>query len=127
MADVNKEQVIDYLSDLSVMELSDLVEELEDKWGVSAEAAAPVMMAGGAAGGGGAEEEQTEFDVVLKSFGAQKIKVIKAAREITGLGLKDAKDLVESAPTPIKEGLDKDEAEDIKEKLEESGAEVELK
>ncbi len=126
MADVSKEQVIDYLSDLSVMELSELVDELEDKWGVSAEAAAPVMMAGGAAGAGGGEEEQTEFDVVLKSFGAQKIKVIKAAREITGLGLKDAKDLVESAPAPIKEGLDKDEAEEIKEKLEEAGAEVEL-
>ncbi len=127
MADVTKEQVIDYLSGLSVMELSGLVEELEDKWGVSAEAAAPVMMAGAGAAGGAEAEEQTEFDVMLQSFGQQKIKVIKAAREITGLGLKDAKELVESAPTAIKEGLEKEEAEKIKEQLEEAGAEVELK
>ena len=125
MADVTKEQVIDFLSDMSVMDLSGLVEELEEKWGVSAEAAAPVMMAGGAAGGGEAEE-QTEFDVMLQSFGQQKIKVIKAAREITGLGLKDAKELVESAPTAIKEGIEKDEAEKLKEQLEEVGAEVEI-
>lgn len=126
MADVTKEQVVDFLSDLSVMELSDLVGELEEKWDVSADAAAPVMMAGAGAGEGGEEEEQTEFDVMLKSFGDQKIKVIKAAREITGLGLKDAKELVESAPTAIEEGLDKEEAEGLKEQLEEAGAEVEL-
>ena len=127
MADVTKEQVVDFLSNMSVMELSGLVEELEDKWGVSAEAAAPVMMAGAAGAAGGEAEEQTEFDVMLQSFGQQKIKVIKAAREITGLGLKDAKELVESAPTAIKEGLEKEEAEKLKEQLEEAGAEVELK
>ncbi len=127
MADVTKEQVIDFLSDMSVMDLAGLVEELEDKWGVSAEAAAPVMMAGAAGAGGGEAEEQTEFDVMLTSFGQQKIKVIKAAREITGLGLKDAKELVESAPTAIKEGLEKEEAEKLKEQLEEAGGEVELK
>ena len=126
MADVTKEQVIDFLSDMSVMDLAGLVEELEDKWGVSAEAAAPVMMAGAAGAGGGEAEEQTEFDVMLTSFGQQKIKVIKAVREITGLGLKDAKELVESAPTAVKEGLEKEEAEKIKEQLEEAGAEVEL-
>ena len=127
MADVTKEEVIDYLSDLSVMELSDLVGELEDKWDVTAGGGAPVMMAGGAGGEAGGEEEQTAFDVVLKGFGDQKIKVIKAVREITGLGLKDAKEKVESAPTTIEEGLEKDEAEGLKEQLEESGAEAELK
>ncbi len=126
MADVTREDVIDFLSDMSVVELSDLVGELEDKWDVSAEAAGPVMMAGAAAGGG-EEEEQTAFDVILKSFGDQKIKVIKAVREITGLGLKDAKDKVEDAPTPIEEGLEKEDAEGLKEQLEEAGAEVELK
>lgn len=126
MADVTKDQVVEFLSNMSVMELSDLVTELEDKWDVSAAAAAPVMMAGPGGAGGGAEEEQTEFDVVLKSFGQQKIKVIKAAREITGLGLKDAKELVESAPTKVKEGIEKDEAEKLKEQLEEVGAEVEI-
>ena len=126
MADVTKEQVVDFLSNMSVIELSDLVTELEEKWDVSAAAAAPVMMAGAAGAAGGAAEEQTEFDVVLKSFGQQKIKVIKAAREITGLGLKDAKELVESAPTKVKEGIEKEEAEKIKEQLEEVGAEVEI-
>lgn len=126
MADVTREQVIDFLSEMSVMDLAGLVEELEEKWGVSAAAAAPVMMAGPAAAGA-AEAEQTEFDVILENFGGQKIKVIKAVRELTGLGLKDAKDLVESAPAPIKEGVDKDEAESIKEKLEEAGATVEIK
>ena len=125
MADVTKEQVVDFLSDMSVMDLAGLVEELEEKWGVSAEAAAPVMMAGPA--GGAEAEEQTEFDVMLTSFGQQKIKVIKAAREITGLGLKDAKELVESAPTAIKEGIEEDEANKLKEQLEEAGAEVEIK
>ncbi|MGM0554914.1 MAG: 50S ribosomal protein L7/L12 [Myxococcota bacterium] len=127
MADVSKEDVVDYLSNLSVMELSDLVGELEDKWGV--EASAAVAVAAGPGGGGGAaeEEEQTEFDVMLESFGDKKIQVIKAVRELTSMGLKDAKELVESAPAAIKEGVDKEEAESVKEKLEEAGATVELK
>ena len=122
MSDVTREQVVDFLSAMSVLELSDLVKELEDKWDVSAAAmAAPVMMAGGA-GGDAAADEQTEFDVVMTSFGAKKIGVIKVVRGITGLGLKEAKDLVESAPIPIKEGAKKDEAEAIKKKLEEVGS-----
>ncbi len=127
MADVTKEQVVDFLSNLSVMELSDLVGELEDKWGVEASAAVAVA-AGPAAGGGGAEEEeQTEFDVMLENFGDKKIQVIKAVREHTGLGLKDAKDLVESAPAAVKEGVSKEDAEKVKEALEGAGATVELK
>lgn len=126
MADVTKEQVVEFLSNMSVMDLAGLVEELEEKWGVSAAAAAPVMMAAGPAGGEAAAEK-TEFDVVLASFGDQKIKVIKAVRELTGLGLKDAKDLVEGAPSTVKEGADKDEAEKFKAALEEVGATVELK
>jgi|SRR5690554_4207225 len=126
MADVTKEQVVEFLSNLSVMEISDLVTELEDKWGVEASAAVAVA-AGPAAGPAAAAEEQTEFDVMLTSFGAKKIQVIKAVREITGLGLKDAKDLVEGAPAAIKEGVDKDEAEKMKEALEAAGASVELK
>ncbi|RAL23863.1 50S ribosomal protein L7/L12 [Lujinxingia litoralis] len=126
MADVTKEQVVEFLSNMSVMDLAGLVEELEEKWGVSAAAAAPVMMAAGP-GAGEAAAEQTEFNVVLASFGDQKIKVIKAVRELTGLGLKDAKDLVEGAPSNVKEGVDKDEAEKIKAALEEVGATVELK
>jgi|SRR5690554_4040827 len=125
MADVTKEQVVDFLSNMSVMDLAGLVEELEDKWGVSAAAAAPMMMAAGPAAE--AAEEQTEFNVVLASFGDQKIKVIKAVRELTGLGLKDVKDLVEGAPANVKEGVDKDEAEKCKAALEEVGATVELK
>jgi large subunit ribosomal protein L7/L12 len=128
MADVTKEQVVDYLSGLSIMDLMALKEELEEKWGVDASAAvAAVPMAGAAAAGGAAAEEQTEFDVVLASFGDKKIQVIKAVREITGLGLKDAKELVEGAPKAIKEGIEKDEAEKIKGQLEEAGATVELK
>ncbi|TXD43312.1 50S ribosomal protein L7/L12 [Lujinxingia vulgaris] len=126
MADVTKEQVVEFLSNMSVMDLAGLVEELEEKWGVSAAAAAPVMMAAGP-GGAEAAAEQTEFDVVLASFGDQKIKVIKAVRELTGLGLKDAKDLVEGAPSTVKEGVEKDEAEKVKAALEEVGATVELK
>jgi large subunit ribosomal protein L7/L12 len=125
MADVTKEQVVDFLSNLSVMEISELVTELEDKWGV--EASAAVAMAAPAAGGAAEAEEQTEFDVMLTSFGDKKIQVIKAVREHTGLGLKDAKDLVESAPAAVKEGVDKDEAETVKEALEGAGASVELK
>jgi len=126
MADLAK--IIDELSALTVMEAADLVKQLEEKWGVEAASGAPVMMA--AAGGGdagAAAEEQTEFDVVLKSGGGQKIKAIKAVRELTGAGLKEAKDMVEGAPTTLKEGISKDEAEAAKATLEEAGAEVELK
>lgn len=126
MADITKDQVVDYLSSLPVIQIAELVKELEAKWGVSA---APVAVA--AAGGGGAAaaevEEKTEFDVILADGGAQKINVIKVVRGITGLGLKEAKDLVEGAPKPIKEGASKEEAADIKKKLEEAGAKVEVK
>jgi large subunit ribosomal protein L7/L12 len=128
MAEITKEQVVDYLSNLPVIQIAELVKELETKWGVSA---APVAVAGVAAGGGGAAaapaEEKTEFDVILADGGANKIQVIKAVREITNLGLKEAKDLVEGAPKPIKEGVGKDEATDIKKKLEAAGAKVEVK
>lgn len=128
MAEITKEQVVDYLSNLPVIQIAELVKELEDKWGVSA---APVAVAGVAAGGGGAAaeaaEEQTEFDVILADAGAQKINVIKVVREITGLGLKEAKDLVESTPKPLKEGVSKEEAEELKKKLTEAGAKVEVK
>ena len=123
------DELITTLSDLTILEASDLVKKLEDKWGVSA--AAPVVVAG--AGGGGGEAapeaaaEQTEFDVVLTGPGEKKIQVIKAGREITGLGLKEAKDLVDNAPKPVKEAASKDEAEEIKGKLEEAGGSVELK
>ena len=122
MADLEK--LVEELSTLSVMEAAELSTMLEDKWGVSA--AAPVAVAA-AAGGGEAAEEQTEFDVVLASFGAKKINVIKEVRAITGLGLKDAKDLVEAAPKVVKEGVDKATAEELKGKLEAAGATVELK
>ncbi len=111
---------------MSVMEIADLVNELEEKWGVSA--AAPVAVAaGGAAAGGAAAEEKTEFDVILASAGDKKINVIKEVRTITGLGLKEAKDLVEGAPKPVKEGVPKEEADKIKEALEKAGAKVEVK
>ncbi len=127
MADITKEDVIEWLSGQSVLEIAALVKDLEEKWGVSA--AAPVAVAAGAPAGGEAapEEEKTEFDVVLKSFGSNKIAVIKEVRGITGLGLKEAKDLVESAPKAIKEATSKEDAEDIKKKLEGAGAEVEIK
>ncbi|MAB19034.1 MAG: 50S ribosomal protein L7/L12 [Rhodospirillaceae bacterium] len=126
MADIEK--IAEELSTLTVLEAAELATLLEDKWGVSA-AAAPVAMAMPAGGGdaGGAAEEQTEFDVVLTAVGASKINVIKEVRAITGLGLKEAKDLVEGAPKPVKEGVAKDEAEEIKGKLEEAGASVEVK
>ena len=127
MAEITKEQVVDYLSALPVLEIANLVKELENKWGVSA---APVAIAGGAAGGGAAAaevEEKTEFDVILAGSGAQKIQVIKVVREITGLGLKEAKDLVEGAPKPIREGVNKETAAELKKKLEEAGATVEVK
>jgi large subunit ribosomal protein L7/L12 len=125
------EEIVSAIEQLTVAELAELVKMLEDKFGVSA--SAPVMampMAGAVAGGAAAAEEKTEFDVVLKSFGAKKIEVIKVIREITGLGLKEAKDLVEKAGTPdavVKQGAAKEEAEEIKKKLEAAGAEVELK
>jgi len=119
-----KEDVLEYISGLSVLELSELVKEFEEKFGVSA---APVMMAGAAGGDAAAAEEQTEFDVILKSAGAKKINAIKVVRAITGLGLKEAKEAVESAPTTLKEGVSKDEAEDIKKQVEEAGAEAEIK
>ena len=125
---VTKEDVIEFISAMSVLELSELVKELEDKFGVSA--AAPVAVAAGPAAAGGeagAAEEKTEFDVILTSFGAKKIAVIKEVRAITSLGLKEAKALVEGVPTPVKEGVSKEEAEDIKTKIEAAGAEAEIK
>jgi large subunit ribosomal protein L7/L12 len=132
MAEVNQQQVIDYIKGISVMELSQLVKALESELGVSAAAAMPMMgmpMGGGAAAGGAAApaEEQTEFTVTLTDIGGNKINVIKVVREVTSLGLKEAKDLVESAPKPIKEGVTKDEAANIKKKFEEAGAKVEVK
>jgi large subunit ribosomal protein L7/L12 len=125
MAEITREQVVDYLSNLPVIQIAELVKELENKWGVSA---APVAIAGaGPAAAAAPVEEKTEFDVILADAGAQKINVIKAVREITALGLKEAKDLVEGAPKPIKEGIGKEEAEEIKKKLEGAGAKVELK
>jgi large subunit ribosomal protein L7/L12 len=124
---VSREEIVDALSAMSVLEVSELVSELEEKWGVSA--AAPVAMAAGPAAGGdaAAAEEQTEFDVVMTSFGGNKVSVIKAVRTITGLGLKEAKDLVEGVPAAVKEGVSKDEAEGLKKQLEEAGASVEVK
>ncbi len=125
MADLNT--IVDQLSTLTVMEAADLVKKLEEKWGVSA-AAAPVMMAAGAAGAAAAPvEEKTEFNVILAEIGANKINVIKEVRAITGLGLKEAKDLVEAAPKEVKAGIAKAEAEEIKKKLEGAGAKVEIK
>jgi large subunit ribosomal protein L7/L12 len=128
MADVTKEQVVDFLSQMSVMDLASLTKELESKWGVSA---APVAVAGVAAGGGGdaapAAAEQTEFTVMLMEAGGNKIGVIKAVREVTSLGLKEAKDLVDGAPKAVKEGISKDESQTIKKKLEEAGAKIEIK
>jgi len=124
---MTKEQIIEAIKEMSVLELNDLVTACEEEFGVSAAAPVAVAAAPGAAAGGAAEEEQTEFDVILSSFGDAKIKVIKAVREITGLGLKEAKDLVDGAPKPVKEAVSKEEAEEIKTKLEEVGASVEVK
>jgi large subunit ribosomal protein L7/L12 len=124
---VSKEDILETISNMSVMEVVDLISAMEEKFGVSA-AAAVAVAAGPAAGGeAAAAEEQTEFDVVLASFGSQKVPVIKAVREITGLGLKEAKDLVEGAPSTVKEAVSKEEAADLKKKLEEAGATVEVK
>ena len=129
MANVTQEQVVEYIKGISVLELSQLVKALETELGVSAAAAMPMAMpmAGGAAGGAAAVEEKTEFTVTLTDIGGNKINVIKVVREVTSLGLKEAKDLVESAPKPIKEGVNKDEAAAIKKKFEEAGAKVEIK
>ena len=127
MSNITKDQVIEWLSSQPVIELATLVKDLEGKWGVSAAAAVAAAPAGGAAAGAPAAEAQTEFTVVLKAAGANKIGVIKEVRAITGLGLKEAKDLVEAAPKPVKENAPKAEAEEIKKKLEAAGAQVELK
>ncbi len=123
---LTKEEILDAIASMSVLEVSELIKMMEDKFGVSA-AAAAVAVAAPAAGAAAPAEEKTEFDVVLANFGANKVSVIKAVRELTGLGLKEAKDLVESAPKAVKEGLPKAEAEEAKKKLEAAGAKVELK
>jgi large subunit ribosomal protein L7/L12 len=130
MAELTQDQVVDYVKNISVLELSQLVKRLEQELGVSAAAAAPVVVAGGAAAGGGAAapvEEKTDFTVTLTEVGTNKINVIKVVREVTSLGLKEAKDLVEGAPKAVKEGVNKDEAAAIKKKFEEVGAKVEIK
>ncbi|HID01147.1 MAG TPA: 50S ribosomal protein L7/L12 [Piscirickettsiaceae bacterium] len=129
MANLTKDDILEAIANMSVMEVVELVEAMEEKFGVSAAAAAAVAVAApGAAGGdAGAAEEKTEFDVVLKSAGGNKVAAIKAVRAITGLGLKEAKQAVESAPTVLKEGISKEEAEEIKKQLEEAGAEAEIK
>lgn len=128
MSELTQDQVVEYLSNLTILQVKELTDTLEEKWGVSA-AAAVAVAAGPAAGGGeaAAAAEQTEFDVILTGAGAKKIAVIKAVREITSLGLKEAKALVDEAPKPIKEGVDKAEAEAVQAKLEEAGASVEVK
>lgn len=125
MSNITKDQVIEWLSNQSVLEIAGLVKELEEKWGVSA--AAPVAVAAAPVAEAQAVEEKTEFNVILADGGATKINVIKEVRAITGLGLKEAKELVEGAPKPVKEGVGKQEAEDIKKKLEAAGAKVEVK
>ena len=127
MAEITRDEVLSYLENANMLEISELIEAIEEKFGVSA--AAPVAVAGGAAPAGAeaAEEEKDEFDVVLEGAGSQKIQVIKVVRSLTSLGLKEAKDLVDNAPNPVREGVSKEEAEDIKSQLEEVGATVELK
>ena len=127
MADITKDQVIDFIANMSVLEMSELVKDMEEKFGVSAAAAAVATPAAGGGGGEAATEEKTEFDVLLTGFGEKKINVIKEIRGITGLGLKEAKEAVESAPKAVKEGVSKEEAEEIKKKLEEAGASAEIK
>lgn len=124
---MSKEEIMQAIKDMTVLELAELVKELEEEFGVSAAAPVAVAAAPGAGGGGAAEEEKSSFDVVLSAAGDKKIQVIKVVREITGLGLKEAKELVDNAPKPIKEGVDKDQAEEIKTKIEEAGGSVELK
>ena len=127
MAKVKSEDILEAISNMTVVEVVDLIEAMEEKFGVTAAAPVAVAAAGGDAGGGGAAAEQTEFDVVMTSFGANKVSVIKAVRAITGLGLKEAKDMVEGAPVTVKEGAEKAEAEDVVKQLTEAGAEAELK
>ena len=127
MADITKEDVIEWLSSQTVLDIAGLVKELEEKWGVSAAAPVAVAAGGAVAGDAPAEEEKDEFDVILADFGGNKIAVIKEIRAITGLGLKEAKELVEGAPKPVKEATTKDDAEEIKKKLEAAGAKVEVK
>jgi large subunit ribosomal protein L7/L12 len=127
MADITKEDVIEFIANMSVLDLSELVKEMEEKFGVSAAAPMAVAALSPAEGGGAATEEKTEFDVILTTFGDKKIQVIKEVRAITGLGLKEAKTLVDEVPKPVKEGVSKDEAEKIKEQLEGAGAQVEIK
>ena len=128
MADITKEDVIEFIANMSVLELSELVKEMEEKFGVSAAAPVAMMAAGPAEAAGAAPaDEQTEFDVILIGFGDKKIQVIKEVRAVTGLGLKDAKTLVDEIPKPVKEGIPKEEAEKIKAQLEDAGAQVELK
>lgn len=127
MATISKEDILQAVADMSVMDVCELVEMMEEKFGVSAAAAVAVAAPADAGAGAGAAEEKTEFDVVLESFGSNKVGVIKTVRGITGLGLKEAKDAVEGAPTTLKEGVSKEEAEDIKKQLEEAGAKVVVK
>ena len=124
---MSREEILSAISEMSVLELSELINDMEEKFGVSAAAAVAVAAPAAAAADAGGSEEQTEFDVVLSSFGEKKVGVIKAVRAITSLGLKEAKDLVESAPASIKEGVPKDEAEELKKQLEEAGGTVEVK
>ena len=127
-AEITKEDVIEFIANMSVLDLSELIKEMEEKFGVSAAAPVAMMAAGpGDAAGADAAEEQTEFDVILVAYGDKKIQVIKEVRAITGLGLKDAKELVDGAPKPVKEGIAKEEAEKVKTQLEEAGAQVEVK
>ena len=127
MAELSQQDVIEYIKGMSVLEVSEMVKKLEDELGVQAAAAVPVAAMAVAAGGGEAAEEKTDFDVVLTAVGDKKINVIKVVREVTSLGLKEAKDLVESAPKAVKEAIPKDEAEEVKKKFEAAGAQVELK
>jgi large subunit ribosomal protein L7/L12 len=127
MADITKDQVVDFIANMSVLEMSELVKEMEEKFGVSAAAAAVAAPASGGGESEAAAEEKTEFGVILTSFGEKKINVIKEVRSITGLGLKEAKEAVEAAPKAIKEGVSKEEAEEVKKKLEEAGASAEIK
>ncbi len=127
MSDLTKDDVIEFIANMSVLELSELVKEMEEKFGVSAAAPVAMMAAGPAAEGGAAAEEKTEFDVILTAIGDKKIQVIKEVRAITGLGLKEAKALVDEAPKPVKEGIAKEDAEKIKTQLEEAGAQAEVK
>ena len=127
MANITKDQVIDFIANMSVLEMSELVKEMEEKFGVRAAAATVAASAASGSASGETLEEKTEFDVILTSFGEKKINVIKEVRSITGLGLKEAKEAVEAAPKAIKEGVSKEEAEEVKKKLEEAGASAEIK